>query len=88
MIRFPASLDFKLSKNYRDSHGLYNLSTARQPSRNFGAPERPVTYPSRLRIIWYDVDSLEEKADATVADCQNFKIAPGLNGCIWKGCRI
>jgi magnesium transporter len=37
-----------------------------------------LTQPSRLRIIRYDVDSLEEKADATLADCQNFKDRPGI----------
>ncbi len=37
-----------------------------------------LTFPSRLRIIWYDGDNLEEKADATVADCQNFKDRPGV----------
>jgi magnesium transporter len=36
------------------------------------------TYPSHLRIIWYDGDRLEEKADATVADCQNYRGRPGV----------
>ncbi len=56
--------------------------------KNFPPPGSPpgilehrsgqVTYPSRLRIIWYDGDRLEEKADARVADCQNFKDRPGV----------
>lgn len=34
--------------------------------------------PSRLRIIWYDADNLEDKADATLADCQAFRGRPGV----------
>lgn len=37
-----------------------------------------VTHPSRLRIICYDAGKLEEKADATLADCQAFKGRPGV----------
>jgi len=37
-----------------------------------------VTFPSRLRMIWFDGERLEEKADATMADCQDFRIRPGV----------
>jgi magnesium transporter len=37
-----------------------------------------VTFPSRLQVIWYDGDRLEEKLDATMADCQNYRSRPGV----------
>jgi magnesium transporter len=37
-----------------------------------------VTYPSRLRLIWYDSTSLEEKIDATLADVKEVKKRPGV----------
>jgi magnesium transporter len=37
-----------------------------------------VTFPSRLQLIWYDGDRLEEKADATMADCQEYRSRPGV----------
>jgi len=36
------------------------------------------TYPSRLRLIWYNADSLEEKDDATLADVEAYKNRPGV----------
>jgi hypothetical protein len=36
------------------------------------------TYPSRLRLIWYNADGLEEKVDATLADVEAYKNRPGV----------
>jgi magnesium transporter len=40
--------------------------------------EGQAVYPSRLRIVWYNAGSLEEKVEATPADLGEFKNRPGV----------
>jgi magnesium transporter len=46
-----------------------------------------VTFSSRLHLIWYDGDNLEEKADATTADCLEYRKRPGVKWLHLQGVR-
>lgn len=37
-----------------------------------------VTYPSRLWVIWYDKETLEEKVEASLAEVKEFRSRPGV----------